>query len=326
MNFYIKNKSSVFGGQEKYALQLIENLYLKGHNVIFSGTPNLTIDNANTKKKYKNNITILNGNAALYHYAFKSVPGDFVIYVQHSNIDDAQAPIWKRWIRKTLLRILFLRVNLVIRVCNQALPDNYAKGKIVTIYNGIPIPDIHLNTQKKFNFKLLMVGALTKNKNQKMAIEALTKLPQATLTLVGEGPEQANLEALTKQLGVNERVTFTGFITNPSEYYQTHDLLLMLSNFEAFPYVVLESMAAFCPVVSVKVGGVPEAIQDNVNGWLLDSYSPKKLASKIEMISNNIVMYKHIANTARSTVEKRFTEEQMVIQLLQEINKRYKRK
>nr|ELR5228268.1 glycosyltransferase [Providencia rettgeri] len=325
MKFLFINKSEVFGGQERYAESILKSLKRKGIDIFFSGTP-IELKKSSSQKTKEYSIAILNGNSALYQYLLKPFPGHFVIYVQHSNINDAQAPIWKRWIRKTLLRILFLRVNLVIRVCNQALPDNYAKGKIVTIYNGIPIPDIHLNTQKKFNFKLLMVGALTKNKNQKMAIEALTKLPQATLTLVGEGPEQANLEALTKQLGVNERVTFTGFIKNPSEYYQTHDLLLMLSNFEAFPYVVLESMAAFCPVVSVKVGGVPEAIQDNVNGWLLDSYSPKKLASKIEMISNNIVMYKHIANTARSTVEKRFTEEQMVIQLLQEINKRYKRK
>lgn len=169
-----------------------------------------------------------------------------------------------------------------------------------------------------------MVGTLTKNKNQRMAIEALKLLPQCTLTLVGDGPERAELERLASQLNVQDRVTFTGFVTDPSLYYQSHDLLLMLSQFEAFPYVVLEAMAAYCPVVATKVGGVPEAIVHNRNGWLLNGSSSQELADIIAEIYQDSDQYNDIAIQARKTIESRFTEEEMVDRLLAEIEKRLK--
>ncbi|HAT8557801.1 TPA: glycosyltransferase [Vibrio vulnificus] len=315
------NFSSVFGGQERYARDIINALQVNNHEIYFMNEK--YISGYDLDNEY--DTCILNGNSALYHYFLKRIPANFIVYVQHSDINDGQGPRWKRWIRKILLKVLLYRVDLVIRVCDKALPEKYAPGKIVTIYNGVSLPDIQF-TRKNLSqhCRLLMVGTLTKNKNQRMAIEALKFLPQCTLTLVGDGPERAELERLASQFNVQNRVTFTGFVADPSQYYQNHDLLMMLSQFEAFPYVVLEAMAAYCPVVATKVGGVPEAITHSRNGWLLNGSSSQELADRVATICQDMEHYNDIAIQARTTIESRFTEEEMVDRLLAEIEKRLK--
>ncbi|MFQ2235984.1 glycosyltransferase [Aeromonas dhakensis] len=320
------NISSVYGGQERYAKSIISFFNNRCVDVDFIGGPDILKQMACFSRTKTNfSISILNGNSALYKYIFSSLPGKFNVYVQHSDINDGQQPRWRCWIRKALLKVLLRRINLVVRVCEKALPDSYAPGKIITIHNGVSLPSITF-TSKNFNqgYRLLMVGAFTKNKNQCMAIEALKLLPQATLTLVGDGPEREKLKLLASSLNVQDRVIFTGFVTDPSKYYQTHDLLLMLSQFEAFPYVVLEAMAAYCPVLATKVGGVPEAIVHNHNGWLLNGSSSQELADRVAAIYQDSDKYNDIAIQARKTIESRFTEEGMVDRLLAEIEKRLK--
>lgn len=321
----IVNVSNVFGGQERYAESIARALVKRHYAATFEGGGVDESQFITSESSFEPDVMILNGNAALYKYSLRSIEKAFTIYVQHSDINDGQGPKWKRLVRKLLLKVLLKRVDLVVRVCNKALPEKYAKGKIVTIYNGVALPSDNIAPRANFSMKLLMIGALTENKNQRMAIEALTLLPNASLTVVGDGPERQALELFAKELKVTSRVTFTGFVSDPSCYYQSHDLLLMLSNYEAFPYVVLEAMAAYCPVVSVKVGGVPEAIDSGSNGWLLDSYSYKELANKINVIGQDLPAYERIAKRARLTIEERFTEEHMVDQLLDEIEKRYKK-
>ncbi|HCE3035146.1 TPA: glycosyltransferase family 4 protein [Vibrio parahaemolyticus] len=321
--FRVYNYSHVIGGQEVYLKRILTSISKKGGEVDFVGKPKLGnyCFNSGTRERL---VVLLNGNAALYKFLFKRIPGDISVYVQHSSISDNQAPKWKRFVRKLIFRVALSRFDLVVRVCDFALPSDYAPKKTVTIYNGVPVSDARKNN-KKFSYRLLMVGALNENKNQIMAIKALKLLPDASLTIVGEGAERKSLELAAKNYGVSSRVKFVGFLDNPNDYYNSHDLLLMLSYNEAFPNVVLEAMAAYCPVVSVKVGGVPEVIDSGSNGWLLDSYSYKELANKINVIGQDLPAYERIAKRARLTIEERFTEEHMVDQLLDEIEKRYKK-
>ncbi|QEO44552.1 glycosyltransferase family 4 protein [Vibrio tarriae] len=321
----IINLSTIFGGQERYAESLARALSIKGIVVHYPISSEMKWNSDSSVPcsdllDYKCDIIILNGNAALYRFWKYWKKKSFLVYVQHSDVNDGQGKKWRRVLRRVLLFILLRRVDLVIRVCNKALPEKYAKGKIATIYNGVSLPT--LIPRPNYHQKLLMVGALTINKNHCLAIRSLSLLPDATLTIVGDGPERKNLERLTHELGVAERVSFEGFVSDPSRYYQTHDLLLMLSFYEAFPYVVLEAMAAKCPVVSVKVGGVPEAITDGKDGWLLSGYSHTELADRVDAISRDSEAYAAISCAARNTIEKRFTEDHMVEQLLNEISKR----
>lgn len=322
----IYNYSEVFGGQERYAKDLLNQLRRLYSNVRFCGAPCALDDEKNNlcPKDVPIDVEILNGNRALYRQAFINREGAFRVYVQHSNINDGQEALIKNWIRKCLIKLLLYRVDLIVRVCDDALPDYYAPGKIETIYNGVEIQKSVVFKDIDIPIKLLMVGAINENKNQRLAIEALTNIPNAELTIVGCGADKEELVELTKRLSLESRVKWVGFVEDPSPYYRQAHLLLMLSKYEAFPYVVLEAMSNGVPVVAVPVGGVPEIIKTGENGWLIDSYSKDKLSKLINKISEDNDTYRTVSKEAVSTISTSFTKEKMVNKLLAEIAKRNK--
>ncbi len=111
--------------------------------------------------------------------------------------------------------------------------------------------------------------------------------PKATLLLVGDGPQRAELEALAASLGLAERVQFTGF--KPSGFllkyiYASHIYLHPSrtsadGNREGVPNAMLEAMATGVPVVATHHGGIPEAITDGVSGLLVPENDPEALAA-----------------------------------------------
>ena len=216
MNFcklLLYNYSSVFGGQERYAEQLIENLPKKGFAVSFVGSPSILGEKTQpiADQSNKNRVELLNGNRALYKKALRFPKAAFWVYVQHSSVNDGQGSSWKRIVRKCLLWLLLNRVDLVVRVCDNALPEYYASGKVKTIYNGVKLPEFTPFVPPQKNIKLLMVGGINSNKNQRLAIETLVHYKHATLTIVGSGEQQEYLEQLAAYLGVAERVKWVGF-------------------------------------------------------------------------------------------------------------------
>lgn len=321
MFFYI-NSSQAYGGQERYLKDSI-NYLSKQAKVEFFGSPfEPTIkDLADIDER---SVVVLNGNSALYNYIFKLPKKTFKVYVQHSNINDGQSAKWKTFVRKVLLKLLLIRVDLVVRVCENALPDFYAPRKTVTIYNGVDLPQRENKSDFSKSINLLMVGAINDNKNQKMALDALVILPDCRLKLVGSGPNVEALKVYANEIGVSDRVSWEGFQSDPNLYYKQSDILLMLSKYEAFPYVVLEAMAHSVPVVSVPVGGVPELIQHNQNGFLLEDYSVDKLVSQINSI--NIEDYFRIATSGRNTIENGYTIKHMMERFFAEVDKKYQHK
>ena len=321
----IQNYSNIFGGQERYAESLLQQLALQGIVTEFEGGPNRLqkkVNNIIDKHSKSDNVIIFNGNAALYKSLKKLKNNCFWVYVQHSDINDGQQASWKRWLRKILIYILLKRFDLVIRVCNKALPDCYARGKIKTIYNGVNLPKNWSNNTLNEKLKLLMVGAINTNKNQRMAIAALQYLPYAELTIVGSGESQQVLTEFANDIGVGSQINWIGFIDNLEPYYVDADILLMLSHFEAFPYAVLEAMSFSVPVISVPVGGVPEIINDTKNGWLLDNYNTDSLVNVINAIKAKPEHYAMVAISARMTIEQNYTVEHMTQNLLDAIEEK----
>lgn len=325
IGFRILNKSNFFGGQERYAETLLMQLKANNFLASFSGGPKklIRLNNSQpTEFQAEKCIALWNGNAALYS-TFKHYKNDeFWVYIQHSDINDGQQAIWRRWVRKLLIYILLKRFDLVIRVCNKALPDCFANGKIKTIYNGVKLPSNVENNVLNSRLKLLMVGSVNVNKNQKMAISALQYLPSAELTIVGSGELQPELTELADSLGISAQINWIGFVDDLEPYYLKADILLMLSHFEAFPYAVLEAMSYSVPVISVPVGGVPEIIDDTKNGWLLENYNANSLVDVINAIKAKPEHYAMVAIAARKTIEQNYTVEHMTQNLLDAIDEK----
>ncbi len=103
---------------------------------------------------------------------------------------------------------------------------------------------------------LLSVGNLTATKRQRLAIEALVELPEATLVVVGTGPEERRLRGLADDLGLTARVRFVGSIPNAlmPTFYNAADMLVHCPAIEGFANVRLEALACGTPVVTTAVG------------------------------------------------------------------------
>lgn len=320
------NESQTFGGQEVYLLQI--NEWIRKQSLLtcsdFRGGPLALRDpltwsgmGQKTSPANRRAFVVLNGNRALYEHAWRLPSGAVSVYVQHSSIDDAQAGWLRPLIRRHLLRWLLRRVDAVIRVSQACLPDAYAPGKIHTVPNGVDLERFPCRTtwrsaQDRTPFRVLMVGALTPNKNQRLAIEALVGLPDAVLTLVGDGPEREALESLARRLGVSERVRWMGQQADPSPFYREADVCLLLSQHEAAPFVLLESMASGTPVVATPVGGVPEVLMDGQHGVLLADARADVLISVLRQLTSDPGRVRELGLAARDHIEAHYTVDHMV--------------
>jgi glycosyltransferase involved in cell wall biosynthesis len=108
----------------------------------------------------------------------------------------------------------------------------------------------------------LTVGHMIERKGMHFVIEALARVPDATLLIAGDGPEERSLRALADRLGVSRRVRFLGAIAHAElrDVYNSADALFLASSREGMPNVVLESLACGTPVVAAPFAGAEELI------------------------------------------------------------------
>lgn len=167
--------------------------------------------------------------------------------------------------------------------------SGFPAEQIVTIRNGLPLEDylIHPRTPgpKSENASLLYVGRLVPGKGVQCLLEALPRVrrayPNVTLTVVGDGPFRAELERLCASLGLWELTRFIGEQPRSRlpKLYAEADLAVIPSFSDVFPYVALEAAASGVPVVATAVGGLPEALGDDV--VLVPPTDPGALAAGI---------------------------------------------
>ena len=117
---------------------------------------------------------------------------------------------------------------------------------------------------------VVFVGTLSWDKAPAVAVEAMGLLTDgAHLVIAGDGPEQADLEALTRRVAPG-RVTFVGTLADTASLYSAADLLLLTSRTEATPGVLIEAGMSGLPVVAARVGAVPDIVDDEVTGLLVE--------------------------------------------------------
>jgi glycosyltransferase involved in cell wall biosynthesis len=123
--------------------------------------------------------------------------------------------------------------------------------------------------------RVLYVGTLIERKGQPVLLEAFARLVAggvaARLTLVGQGPRRAELERMAQDLGVADTVTFTGGLDHDRvrEEYTRTDVFCLPSFAEGLPVVLMEAMASGLPVVSTRIAGIPELVEDGEHGFLV---------------------------------------------------------
>lgn len=164
--------------------------------------------------------------------------------------------------------------------------------KIIVIPNGVAYNEIiNANPYDKTGVYLLVVSRQEEYKNIHLVIRAMPYLPAYyRLFIIGEGPYRHQLENITEELNLGNRVAFLGRLKNEEVYrwYKTCDLVLNLSRLEAFGLTVIESLVAEKPILINNSTALSELaiLFENVKAIEADRISPKQIANYIAQLVN----------------------------------------
>jgi glycogen synthase len=151
--------------------------------------------------------------------------------------------------------------------------------------------------------RVLFVGRLAPQKGVGTLVAAagLLEDPSAQVLLVGDGPERKALERESKRIGIADRVHFVGFVAHERlPVVLAHaDLLVLPSIYEELGTVLLEAMQAGLPIVASKTGGIPDVIEDGVNGLLVPPCNPGALARAIDRLLADRDLARRLSEEAR---------------------------
>src|SRR5206468_8023817 len=104
---------------------------------------------------------------------------------------------------------------------------------------------------------------------------------RATLCMVGDGPDRGKIEELASELGIVRDCLFTGYQEEVGPFFAAFDVFVLPSANEGTPVTAIEALASGCPVVATRVGGVPDVVEDGVDGFLVEPAAVQELAARL---------------------------------------------
>ena len=149
---------------------------------------------------------------------------------------------------------------------------------------------------------LLYIGRLSAEKQIERIRPVLEALPQARLALVGDGPHRQQLERVFE----GTATTFVGYLAGDelASAYASGDAFVFPSSTETLGLVLLEAMAAGCPVVGANRGGIPDIVNDGTNGCLFDPDQPASLITAVQRLLGNPTTRAELRRAARLEAER----------------------
>ena len=193
--------------------------------------------------------------------------------------------------------------------------------KIEVQHTGIPLEEFPFR-ERSFPqdgaWRLVQAGRLIEKKGLPITLRAfavfLDRYPNATMTIAGEGPLLGELQKLARELNIEGRVSFTGFISQEQLreiYYRSHIFLHPSQighdgNQEGIPNSMLEAMASGLPVFATQHGGIPEAIENGASGVLVPEHDYETLARTLLSAAKDPTFLSRIARNGADVVRQNF--------------------
>lgn len=214
--------------------------------------------------------------------------------------------------------------------------------KITLIPNGINIEDFNISYSKeecrnKLGLSadkniILFLGSLVPYKGPDILLKAFSavkkEIPDVELVFAGRGEMQEELVKLSKKLNIEENVKFSGFVDEDLKpvYYRAADIFCLPSTNmgESFGIVNLEAMACGIPIISSKLGGIPDIVKDMENGILVKPGDSKSLADAMIFLLENEDIRKKMGTDGRKKVEEYSWEK--IAEKTEDVYKRLKSK
>jgi glycosyltransferase involved in cell wall biosynthesis len=211
--------------------------------------------------------------------------------------------------RRLLARRLDAHVAVGVRAARmieQAV--GLADGSVLSVPNGVPIVQLDPLPPLAATHVIGSLGRLVDQKGFDLLVRALPELPDATLVLVGDGPEREALNTLAASLGVANRLHITGWSAEARRYLPTFDVFALPSRWEGMPLSILEAMQAGLPVVAADVASVAEAVLDGETGYVVPAEDAAAVCDRLGRLLANLSLRKRMGERGRIVAEERFTD------------------
>lgn len=204
----------------------------------------------------------------------------------------------ERW-RFPASKIVYIPNGIDLQRCSTAVP-------ISRVDLGVPDDAVLVGA----------IGALRPEKNLPRLLRCMRAAYGAGahlhLVIVGDGSEREKLQALSVELGLAGKVTFTGHVTRPEAIVAALDIVALSSDTEQMPYSVVEAMAAAKPVVATAVGDVPSMLAETAEPWTTALADEAAFARNLQVLADDPILRTEIGRQNRRRAESAFAIDAMV--------------
>lgn len=220
----------------------------------------------------------------------------------------------KAWVRAVLRKAA--RVVVLTERWRDEVRNIEPTARIAIIGNPVAV-SILVRPSQRPACSVLFLGWLHRDKGVLDLMHAiphvLRSVPEATFVLAGSG-DVDSMTRLARSLRIEHAVHWPGWVDGAEKdnLLRKADVFVLPSYYEGLPLGVLEAMACGVPVVATSVGGIPDVIEDRINGLLVDPGKPEALARAIVTLLKDDALRARLREAAHRDVRKRFSAETVV--------------
>lgn len=264
------------------------------------------------------------------HYKYGSLAGKLAgvekIVYRRAIAKAINNRFYNRWLLKNCVTDFMSISKNTMKSNLSQLPDDVVEDeKIKLIYNGVD-PEIYIDSSIETNIReefdissdemvVANIGRLSRQKAQQYLIEALPKIldfhEDIKILFVGKGGKREKYKEKSKELGIEDKVIFTGYREDVPSILKQIDFLVHTAVYEGCPWIILEAMMTGVPIVSTRAMTVQEFVKDGETGYIAEDRNPEDIAEKvIKMIKNE--NRERMGEKAAEIAEEKYTTQKMI--------------
>ena len=255
-----------------------------------------------------------------------------IVHTFHGHVLHGYYGARKNWLLRRLEQSLAGFTDRLVTVSEQVKNELVSYGiaqaeKIMVIPLGFDLEPFLNSRIQRGQFRREMglademklvgiVGRIFPIKNHSLFLESAARIatrePSARFVIVGDGVLRPMLEQQAHQLGIPNRVIFTGWRRDLPRIYADLNVLVVSSDNEGTPVSAIEAMASGCPVVATCVGGLPDLITHKETGFLVQPRDPEGLAASVLHLLQNPEVARNLADSAMVSAQQRFSVKRLI--------------
>lgn len=241
---------------------------------------------------------------------------------------------WKRNFIQALDRLAIRHLDLITAHCDETFQKTVAFGfppermKTLTTGHDTPLPEMPAEERSRLRWEMgvgegqiiiVNVARLYPEKRHDLLLRCFKQVfeayPQTRLWIAGVGPSEAELRRYVKELGLQDAITFLGFVKDLPRLYPLADIQIDPAMAAGIPLGVCSGMAAGLPVVAANVGGLKEVLKNGQTGYLVPADDEVAYVRTISMLIEDPQQRKRIGDAARELIRNDYSLEKAVRRL-----------